>query len=411
MTPVNERLHSVLAQRGIPPESLAEICEVDPKTVGRWLGGRVPHARHRFRVARHLRVEELFLWPAPERSSQQQSAGSEPELVTTYQNRASVPRDTWLSLLKGAQEQIGVLVFSGTFFAQSNPHVAKMLAERASDGVRVRLCFGDSYGQAAAIRGQEEGIGDTLAAKIRASLTYYRPLLPEAGCEVRLHEPPSTPPCSATTTTSWSTRTSGASRPAPTPSSISGELVPRAGSTTTLRVSKLSGPPHGPGHRTRRGPRYMGRTEYYNDPKAPKANTLIPANNLLVVDDNGAILLQRRRDTGQWALPGGAQDIGETAAQCAVRECLEETGIIAEVTGFLGVYTNPNHIVAYTDGEIRQQYENTYIGRPVGGEPTINDEADGVRYVQPNDLDEYDIHPSMRQQIGDYLAGTYPYLG
>lgn len=49
----------------------------------------------------------------------------------------------------------------------------------------------------------------------------------------------------------------------------------------------------------------MGRTEYYNDPKAPKANTLIPANNLLVIDDSGAILLQRRRDTGQWALPGG----------------------------------------------------------------------------------------------------------
>jgi 8-oxo-dGTP pyrophosphatase MutT (NUDIX family) len=155
----------------------------------------------------------------------------------------------------------------------------------------------------------------------------------------------------------------------------------------------------------------MGRTEYYNDPNAPKANTLIPASNLLVADDSGAILLQRRRDTGQWALPGGAQDIGETAAECAVRECLEETGIIAEITGFLGVYTNPRHIVAYTDGEIRQQYENTYIGRPVGGEPTINDEADGVRFVQPADLDAYDIHPSMRQQIGDYLAGTYPYLG
>ncbi|MQS39490.1 NUDIX hydrolase [Streptomyces katsurahamanus] len=155
----------------------------------------------------------------------------------------------------------------------------------------------------------------------------------------------------------------------------------------------------------------MGRTEYYNDPNAPKANTLIPASNLLVVDNTGALLLQRRRDTGQWALPGGAQDIGETAAECAVRECLEETGIIAEVTGFLGVYTNPNHIVAYTNGEIRQQYENTYIGRPIGGEPTVNDEADGVRFAQPASLDQYDIHPSMRQQIGDYLAGAYPYLG
>lgn len=154
----------------------------------------------------------------------------------------------------------------------------------------------------------------------------------------------------------------------------------------------------------------MGRTEYYHDSKAPKANSLIPASNLLVVDEHGAILLQRRRDTGQWALPGGAQDIGETAAQCAVRECLEETGILAEITGFLGVYTDPKHIVAYSDGEIRQQYETTYIGRAAGGQPTVNEEADAVRFVNPADLDAYDIHPSMRQEIGDYLAGTYPPL-
>ena len=130
-----------------------------------------------------------------------------------------------------------------------------------------------------------------------------------------------------------------------------------------------------------------------------------------MTNDQGAILLQRRRDTGQWALPGGAQDIGESAAQCAVRECAEETGIHAEVTGFLGVYSNPDHIVAYTDGEIRQQFEVVYIGKPVGGSPTVNDEADGVEWVLPADLDRYDIHPSMHQQIGDYLTGSYPYLG
>lgn len=155
----------------------------------------------------------------------------------------------------------------------------------------------------------------------------------------------------------------------------------------------------------------MGRTEYYHDPKAPKANTLIPASNMLVVNSDGEILLQRRRDTGQWALPGGAQDIGESPAQCAVRECEEETGIIAEVTGFLGVYSNPEHIVAYTDGEIRQQFEVAYIGRPVGGKPTINEEADGVRWVHPEALGTLDIHPSMHEQIGHYLVSTYPFLG
>jgi transcriptional regulator with XRE-family HTH domain len=185
---VNERLHTVLAQRNISPESLAEACEVDPKTVGRWLGGRVPHPRHRFRAAQYLRVDATFLWPGPLPRSGRRSGGIVSDLVATYPNRASVPRETWLALLHEAHERIDVLVFSGTFFAQSNPRVARMLAERAANGVNVRLCFGDPDGQAVAVRGREEGIGDTLAAKIRASLTYYRPLLPEAGCEVRLHD-------------------------------------------------------------------------------------------------------------------------------------------------------------------------------------------------------------------------------
>ncbi|MFF6955671.1 XRE family transcriptional regulator [Streptomyces sp. NPDC008317] len=161
---------------------------MDPKTVGRWLGGRIPHPRHRDRVAQHLRVEETFLWPATQTLSRPAASAQGTELLGTYPNRASVPRETWLGLLQQAQEQIDVLVFSGTFFAQSNPHVARMLAARAADGIRVRLCFGDPGGQAVTIRGHEEGIGDTLAAKIRASLTYYRSLLTVAGCEVRLHD-------------------------------------------------------------------------------------------------------------------------------------------------------------------------------------------------------------------------------
>ena len=155
----------------------------------------------------------------------------------------------------------------------------------------------------------------------------------------------------------------------------------------------------------------MGRTEYWYDENAPKPNTLIPACNMLAArETDGAILLQRRRDTGQYALPGGAMDIGESPAQCAVRECKEETGVDVMPIGLLGVYSLPEHVVAHTDGEIRQAYEVTVIGRPVGGEPTVNDEADDVRWVLPGDLDSYDIHPSMRKQIAHYLDGTHPHV-
>ncbi len=65
------------------------------------------------------------------------------------------------------------------------------------------------------------------------------------------------------------------------------------------------------------------------------------------------MLLQRRRDTGQWAFPMGKQELGETVAQSAVRVTFEETGVTVAATGRLGSYSDPGHVVACTDGEGR----------------------------------------------------------
>jgi 8-oxo-dGTP pyrophosphatase MutT (NUDIX family) len=157
----------------------------------------------------------------------------------------------------------------------------------------------------------------------------------------------------------------------------------------------------------------MGRTDFFHDARAPKANSLVPAAGILAVDDEGRLLLQRRRDTGQWAIPMGKMELGETPTRCAIRETLEETGVTVEPTGFLGIYSDPGYIVAYDDhddpsrfGEVRQEFEITLIGRPIAGSPAVNDEADAVRWFDPHELDALDIHPRMRQQIGDYLAGV-----
>ena len=154
----------------------------------------------------------------------------------------------------------------------------------------------------------------------------------------------------------------------------------------------------------------MGRVEYLNDPAAPKPNSLVPACGTLAVNDSGQILLQRRLDTGQWALPMGKQELGETPSQCAIRETLEETGVLVEITGIVGIYSDPGHIVAYTDGEIRQEYEVTLLARPISGTPAANEEASEAGWFHPAQLAELDIHPTMRRQIDDYLAGGAPHI-
>lgn len=154
----------------------------------------------------------------------------------------------------------------------------------------------------------------------------------------------------------------------------------------------------------------MGRVEYWNDPAAPKPNSLVPACGILAVDDLGRVLLQRRRDTGQWAIPMGKQELGETPSQCAIRETREETGVLTEITGILGVYSDPRHIVAYTDGEIRQEWELILLGRPVSGSPAVNDEASDVRWIAVADLESLDIHPTQWRQLRDWLHGSGPHV-
>jgi ADP-ribose pyrophosphatase YjhB (NUDIX family) len=69
------------------------------------------------------------------------------------------------------------------------------------------------------------------------------------------------------------------------------------------------------------------RIDYYDSPEAPKANSLVPSVNVVVVNEAGEILLIRRTDNDNWAIPGGAIDLGESVAQAAVRETREESGI------------------------------------------------------------------------------------
>ena len=110
----------------------------------------------------------------------------------------------------------------------------------------------------------------------------------------------------------------------------------------------------------------MARRDYYDDPSAPRPNSIVPAVTAVVIDDDGRILLIHRTDNDRWALPGGEVELGESVSRAVIREVHEETGIDVEITGLVGIYSDPKHIIAYDDGEVRQQFSLCFRARPIG---------------------------------------------
>ena len=83
-----------------------------------------------------------------------------------------------------------------------------------------------------------------------------------------------------------------------------------------------------------------------------------------------------------------------------------------EVTGLSGIYSDPRHVIAYDDGEVRQEFSLCFHARPVGGDLASSSETGQARWVTLDSLSELNIHPSMRLRISHALTqGPGPYLG
>jgi 8-oxo-dGTP pyrophosphatase MutT (NUDIX family) len=131
-----------------------------------------------------------------------------------------------------------------------------------------------------------------------------------------------------------------------------------------------------------------------------------------VPDERDRLLLEHRVDNDRWALPGGTLDFGERLVDTVVREFKEETGLDVEVTGLVGLYTDPRWVIAYTDGEVRQQFTVSFRCRLLGGELQHDSESHELRWVAQDELDGLNIHPAMRMRIDHFFENRpEPYLG
>jgi transcriptional regulator with XRE-family HTH domain len=185
---INDRLRDALLAARLTPEDLAADLGVNPKTVERWITrARLPYPQFRHRISVLVGKSESYLWPdalAPRRRAEI----AESEIVRIYPYRADVPADLWARLFENATDSIGILVYSGFFLPEQYAPQMKLLKSKADDGASIRILLGDPDCPQVALRGQEEDIGDAIAAKIRnVLLAYYRPYASHPGINIRLH--------------------------------------------------------------------------------------------------------------------------------------------------------------------------------------------------------------------------------
>jgi ADP-ribose pyrophosphatase YjhB (NUDIX family) len=146
----------------------------------------------------------------------------------------------------------------------------------------------------------------------------------------------------------------------------------------------------------------MARTDYYHVPDPPKATSLVVAVSAVVADADNRVLLHKRRDNNFWSLVGGQMEPGESIIEAVKREVREESSLDVEVQGLIGVYSDPKHVIVYSDGEVRQQFSICFASRVLSGQLQASDESFDVGFYSEDEILHMDLHPAQLVRLQDY---------
>ena len=147
----------------------------------------------------------------------------------------------------------------------------------------------------------------------------------------------------------------------------------------------------------------MARLEYGD--RIGKSAQIRVGCSALIFDQSGEkILLTRRSDNGEWCLPGGGLDAGESAEEACVREVWEEIGLTVEVVRLIGIYTTPHRITVYKDGNRFQYISFSFEAKIVAGDPGLSDEVTEVGFFTFAEVAQIDLMENHRIRIEDAQA-------
>jgi len=144
----------------------------------------------------------------------------------------------------------------------------------------------------------------------------------------------------------------------------------------------------------------------YGDRIGKEGMLRLGCSAVLFSDDRQQVLLTRRTDNGQWCLPGGKIDPGESVAEGCEREVFEETGLKVRVTRLTGIYSNPNQLTVYPDGNKAHVIVLNFEVEKVSGELGLSDETIDVKFYSVAEAEQMDLFHNHAEHIHDMLIGN-----
>lgn len=145
------------------------------------------------------------------------------------------------------------------------------------------------------------------------------------------------------------------------------------------------------------------RVDYYHREDAPNINSIKPAAAVAIINPKRELLMLHRKDNKKWTMPGGTLEYGESMTECALREVKEECGLDVNIVDIIGTYTDPKIRVAYSDGEVRQEFTIVYYGVASNYDVVLDEESSQFQWVSLDDILALPLADSQRRRIIDVL--------
>jgi 8-oxo-dGTP pyrophosphatase MutT (NUDIX family) len=122
-----------------------------------------------------------------------------------------------------------------------------------------------------------------------------------------------------------------------------------------------------------------------------------------IFDEQGRVFLTRRADNGQWCLPSGGMEPGESVTEACEREVWEETGLRVRVTRLVGVYSHTDQLVIYADGNKFHIVALHFEAEVLSGKPGLSNETTEFGYFTMDEIQEMEFLGRHKQRILDTL--------